>query len=374
MEKDKRIKGVNIGNWLVLEKWMEPSIFDGTDAEDETWLNREASWKDLTREGLKARMKEHRDSYFTREDVHFLSSLGVNLIRIPVPYFVFGDRAPFSGCIEYVDRALEWAEEAGISVLIDLHTAPGGQNGYDNGGHLGVCRFGQVKKEVQFELSVLSRLAERYAEKKALFGIEVLNEPISMLVYLTAPSRGKARDREEAKGSSWVPTSFLKNYYRKAYQLLREHLPEEKAIVFHDGFRLGTWRDFFAREGMENVYLDTHMYIFAMEKFFPKALRTPFLYKAYLQIDRARIRLAARHTPVIVGEWCISADYGLSCEGEEQRKRFRKIYEMQQKAFSGSAGTIYWSYQLLRDRNVKMDEDWKEAWDYARCIGHGWIP
>lgn len=27
------IKGVNLGNWLVLEKWMSPALFDGTTAE-----------------------------------------------------------------------------------------------------------------------------------------------------------------------------------------------------------------------------------------------------------------------------------------------------------------------------------------------------
>ena len=32
------IKGVNLGNWLVLEKWMSPHLFDGTMAEDEYYL------------------------------------------------------------------------------------------------------------------------------------------------------------------------------------------------------------------------------------------------------------------------------------------------------------------------------------------------
>ena len=51
-----RIKGTNLGNWLVLEKWMEPAMFEGTDAEDETWLNRK-----LDRKELAVRMKKHRD-------------------------------------------------------------------------------------------------------------------------------------------------------------------------------------------------------------------------------------------------------------------------------------------------------------------------
>jgi hypothetical protein len=33
------IKGVNLGNWLVLEKWMSPGLFADTEAEDETQLS-----------------------------------------------------------------------------------------------------------------------------------------------------------------------------------------------------------------------------------------------------------------------------------------------------------------------------------------------
>ena len=34
------IKGVNLGNWLVLEKWMSPALFEGTGAQDEYYLPR----------------------------------------------------------------------------------------------------------------------------------------------------------------------------------------------------------------------------------------------------------------------------------------------------------------------------------------------
>ena len=39
----------------------------------------------------------------------------------------------------------------------------------------------------------------------------------------------------------------LKQFYKDAYRRLRAILPEEKVIVFHDGFRLGAWKDFFVR-------------------------------------------------------------------------------------------------------------------------------
>ena len=37
---DERINGVNLGNWLVLEKWMDPEPFVRTDEDDEIWMHR----------------------------------------------------------------------------------------------------------------------------------------------------------------------------------------------------------------------------------------------------------------------------------------------------------------------------------------------
>ena len=68
-----KIIGTNLGNWLVLEKWMQPFIFKGTGAEDETWLNR-----NVPQEKLWPMMKEHRDTYVTEEDFQNIASHGLN--------------------------------------------------------------------------------------------------------------------------------------------------------------------------------------------------------------------------------------------------------------------------------------------------------
>ena len=49
-----KVKGVNLGNWLVLEKWMSPSLFEGTTAEDEYYLPTQ-----LSKEVYEARIKIH---------------------------------------------------------------------------------------------------------------------------------------------------------------------------------------------------------------------------------------------------------------------------------------------------------------------------
>lgn len=372
----EKIRGTNLGNWLVLEKWMSPSMFIGCDAEDETWLNRR-----LDREVLAQRLQKHRETYVTEEDFRAIAGHGMNRVRIPVPYFIFGDRPPFIGCVEYLDRAFDWAEKYSMQILIDLHTVPGSQNGYDNGGITGVCKWVKNAEEVEFVLTVLERLSERYAERKGLFGIEVLNEPISLPVYLTAPSTGKAVDREEAKGSDYVPLRFLKPFYVKAYQRIRAFLPKEKAVVFHDGFRVGAWNHFFRTKGMKNVYLDTHIYIFAMENFIP--FHTPWLYRLYIGIEKLRIRRAQRALPVIVGEWCICNRYAghmrknvmlAEAAKVERQKKYAEVAGLELDAWKEAAGWFYWNYQLYRDRTEPMDEPWKESWDLCRCFLHGWMP
>ncbi len=145
-----KIKGVNLGNWLVLEKWMSPALFDGTTAEDEYYLPAQ-----LSPEVYEARIKIHRSEYITERDFATIKRIGLNTVRIPIPYFIFGDRKPFIGCIGELDKAFAWAEKYGIQVLIDLHTAPLSQNGFDNGGICGVCKWSQTPEEVEFVLDVL---------------------------------------------------------------------------------------------------------------------------------------------------------------------------------------------------------------------------
>ena len=343
--------------------------------EDETWLARK-----LPQDELRTLLQHHRDTYITEDDFKQVRKMGLNMIRLPVPYHVFGDRPPLVGCIEYVDKAMDWAEKHDLKILLDLHTVPGSQNGYDNGGITGVCKWCKDPDGVEFALTVLERLAKRYGTRKGLFGIEVLNEPISWIVYVTAPSTGKAVDKEEAKGSGYVPLRFLKHFYTEAYKRLRVTLPEDKTIVFHDGFRITSWNRFFRNSGMKNIALDTHIYIFAMENFMPIA--QPWAYQIYIDICRRQIRQVSKDIPVIVGEWCICNKYAdkagkavmnLEEYQKKQRSKYRRIAAMQLNAWDEAQGWFYWNYQLLRDRDAPTDVSWKESWDLFRCVRNGWI-
>ena len=167
-----KIRGVNLGNWLVLEKWMSPELYSDTTAEDETYLCLQLS------EGEKrSRLKVHRDHYITSRDFAYIAEKGFNAVRLPVPFFVFEDYGPYVHCVEYVDKAMKWAGDYHLKVLLDLHTVPGSQNGSDNAGICGIVQWAQYPERVEIALDVLERLALRYGQNPALLGIEVLNEP-----------------------------------------------------------------------------------------------------------------------------------------------------------------------------------------------------
>lgn len=139
---DMKIKGINLGNWLVLEKWMSQVLFLGLEAEDES-----AFYEDLSEKEAQLRLHMHRSYYIQERDFQHIRAMGLNLVRIPVPHFIFGDYGPGIGCIQYLDQAFVWAEKYGLKILIDLHTAPDSQNGFDNGGLSGVVKWHMPPEE-----------------------------------------------------------------------------------------------------------------------------------------------------------------------------------------------------------------------------------
>ena len=132
-----KLRGVNLGNWLVLEQWMGASPLSVATCEDERGLIDE-----MPSGELELALEMHRRSYITEKDFAWLARVGVNLVRIPVPYFIWGT-ANHLPCIEHLDNAFAWAERQGLKVLIDLHTVPLSQNGFDNGGYLALCAWAQ---------------------------------------------------------------------------------------------------------------------------------------------------------------------------------------------------------------------------------------
>ena len=241
-----RLRGVNLGGWLLLEKWITPSLFAGLAATDETTYCAELGLDEATR-----RLHHHWQTFITRDDFAWLARTGINAVRLPVGHWLFGPDYPYHrsygsarhpfvvGGLAIVDQVFAWAAEFGLRVVLDLHAAPGCQNGFDNGGILGVCEWHTDETYINHTLDVLERLAERYGDHPALHAIEALNEP------------------------RWdIPTNLLKRFTRAAYERIRRHCPAERvSVVFHDGFRnFREYAGFLQAPEFQNVVLDIHRY------------------------------------------------------------------------------------------------------------------
>ena len=384
------IKGVNLGNWLVLEKWMSPALFDGTTAEDEYYLPTQ-----LSPEAYEARIKVHRSEYISERDFATIRRMGLDTVRIPVPYFIFGDRPPFIGCIEELDKAFSWAEKYGLKILIDLHTAPMSQNGFDNGGISGVCKWSQMPEEVDFVLNVLEKLAKRYGQRDAFWGIEPINEPITepMWTAMGVQTRYPPVDPKLAEGSAPNTMEFLRDFYSKAYDRIRPNIREDGYVVFHDAFRLDDWKEFLTQEKyVGHVVLDTHQYLMIAEAF--GCEQTIEGYRKYIEESLAKpIAEVQQYVPVVVGEWCLfnSLAVGMDTKGgqsvlngvdftenagvssEERMKIYRAVAEEQLAAWKKGSGYFYWTYKMLLDTvNEKSWDGW-DCWDLSKSVDQGWF-
>jgi len=229
--QNQKVRGVNLGGWFVLEPWITPSLFEGTEAVDEYTLTqalgKEASYSTLGR---------HWNSFITEGDFQQIAAAGLNHVRIPIGYWsiIPIEGEPYvQGAYQKFGQALDWAQGAGLKVMIDLHGASGSQNGFDNSGRYGSVQWGQGDT-VAHTIKVLNKIRDDHASHPAVSAIQLLNEPM---------------------GGS-VDLATIKQFYMDAWGNLKD---SNVAVVFHDAFQgVTSWGDW--GSGMWNLMLDTHHY------------------------------------------------------------------------------------------------------------------
>jgi glucan 1,3-beta-glucosidase len=358
-----KIKGVNLGEWLVLEKWMDPSVFEGTDARDEDALCRQ-----LGEEEKLARFKEHRDTFITEKDIALIAQLGLNAVRLPIPHFLFGDDPqfcdPYVPCISYVDNCFTWCKRLGIGIILDIHTAPDSQNGFDNGGICGVSKWHQKKENINRVLDVLEMLAERYGKREELLGIELLNEPASEAVWERNKRFYEAHDKERAEGSSAVPLPIVFDFYTRGYERLRSRMGEDKYVVFHDAFRFSLMKNFFKESRFRKVLLDTHLYL-EMEGVTTMTHTENHLRRILVDWNH-EIRDMQKTVPVMVGEWSLPHNIRPDLSDEQRYYSYRLMADAFLLTWEQAYAQFFWSYK------VKCQD--KPGWDFRDCIAKGWLP
>ena len=189
------LRGTNAGGYLLQEFWMCPtSISSGT----YTVTCEMDIYKTLTARFGESKMRDlvkvYQDNYWTEQDFENCKNLGINCIRLPMWYMNFVD---FNGnyistAFDKIDWFLQEAGERGIYVILDMHGAPGSQNGSDHSGIDGGNQkvtgsqffFGSNAYNNQQKFYDLwYKIADRYKDNPVVAGYDLLNEPYCTYRY-----------------------------------------------------------------------------------------------------------------------------------------------------------------------------------------------
>ncbi|XP_030535073.1 probable glucan 1,3-beta-glucosidase A [Rhodamnia argentea] len=284
-------------------------------------------------------MRDHWNTYITEQDFQFMAAKSLTAVRIPVGWWIAYDPTPpkpfVGGSLNVLDKAFTWAARYGMKVIVDLHAAPGSQNGESHSASRdGFLEWGD--SYIPDTLKVIDFLAERYCNHLALVAIELMNEP-------------RAPD---------VKLEDLINYYRLGYEAVRRHTQYAYVILSN---RLGPADPqelLQMARGMSRVVIDVHYYNLYDPKFKQWNLQQNI---GYIYVDRKTdlSKVTQPNGPLsFVGEWTSALDF--SGATKEDSRKFAKA---QQDVYGQATfGWAYWSYKCQYD-----------TWDLKQMIEGGLI-
>jgi glucan 1,3-beta-glucosidase len=166
---------------------MTPSVFTCASGPQMAEIDIATGWNGT--QNAKAVLERHWDTFINQTDFEYLSSIGINTVRLPVGYWNLGplycQGTPFEPVADVYEnswsriiRAINWAGEAGIGVLIDMHGAVGSQNGQPHSGISdGQSNFFGNSTNQDATIRALTYLTQELASVTNVVGIEILNEP-----------------------------------------------------------------------------------------------------------------------------------------------------------------------------------------------------
>jgi aryl-phospho-beta-D-glucosidase BglC (GH1 family) len=157
---------------------------------------------------------------------HWNFLLTTDICRIPIGYWsipltdsdtsVSISTAPYvSGAWTFFLRALVWAKKHNVRVIVDLHGAPGSQNGYDNSGQrTGNPLWAVNPDNVMRTVDTLRFLAKEVGDQVDV--IELLNEAAGF------------------RGDDWA--AAVRSFWVDAYDAVRQAAGEDVKIMIGDAF------------------------------------------------------------------------------------------------------------------------------------------
>ncbi len=120
--------------------------------------------------------------YLNEKDFEFFKYIGINSIRLSFNYHIFeSDQDPYNynkKGFKQIDRALDLCDKYKIYAILDLHSAPGGQNpDWHSDNAIGECLFWEYADFRNRTIALWEYIANKYKNNPWIAAYDLLNEP-----------------------------------------------------------------------------------------------------------------------------------------------------------------------------------------------------
>ena len=173
------LRGFGLGGWLVPEGYMlhnqawiagfespteiENHVIDliGVDAAEDFW-------------------NLYRENYVAQADIDQIAEWGFNHIRVPFHYKQFYDSTGTETPMGYaiIDELISWCEPYNMYIILDMHCAPGGQNGGPISDSDGTARLWLEESNKELTIQIWKEIATYYSNNTLIGGYDLINEPV----------------------------------------------------------------------------------------------------------------------------------------------------------------------------------------------------
>ncbi|TRM64212.1 glycoside hydrolase family 5 protein [Schizophyllum amplum] len=379
------MRGVNLGGWLVLEPWITPSFFEDTGNDD--IIDEYTLGELMDEDEARSMLKDHWSTWITEQDFIDIAAAGLTHVRIPLGYWsvpVTSADTNYStsvspyldGAWPYLLQGLNWARAHGVRVIVDVHGAPGSQNGYDNSGQrTGNPEFAN-NDNVQRTLDLVRFLAENIGGMVDV--LELLNEGGGF------------------RGDDWA--SAIRGFFQDGYDIVRETAGNDVKVMIGDAFLgVGYWDGFLNSPDAQGTIMDYHMYqIFSNDEL----ARSNDEHISFACTKKSELTSYANSNIwTIVGEWsnaptdCTkwlngrgvgarwdnsyategTGEYFNTCSNytgsydnfsDDYKDFLRRYWEVQVDVGESVSGWVYWTWKAENS----------DDWSYQKGLEGGWIP
>ncbi len=173
------LRGFGLGGWLVPEGYM---------LHNQAWISGFESPTDIENhvenligpEAAEDFWILYRENYVAQADIDQIAEWGFNHIRVPFHYKQFYDSTGTQIPIGYaiIDELISWCEPYNMYIILDMHCAPGAQNGGPISDSDGTARLWLEEENKELTIQIWREIAEYYSSETLIGGYDLINEPV----------------------------------------------------------------------------------------------------------------------------------------------------------------------------------------------------